>query len=164
MATVLLGACAPALDWREIKLGAADAMALFPCKPASHARELVLAGQRVTLTLYACQADEVTWGLAWADVVEPSQVAPALRALLDSTRLNLGQASLESRPFSPRGQTPNPASGRWSVQGRYPDGKAVTGQVAVFSRATVVFQATALGARPASDAADTYFDALKFGP
>jgi hypothetical protein len=36
--------------------------------------------------------------------------------------------------------------------------------VAVFSRGTVVFQATVLGVPQASEAADTYFNALKFGP
>ena len=63
-----------------------------------------------------------------------------------------------------KGQTPHPGSGRWSLEGRYPDGKPVLGQVAVFSRGTVVFQATALGVTPSSEAADTYFSGLRFEP
>ena len=159
-----LGACAPALDWREVRLGVAESVALFPCKPASHARELGLAGQQVKLTLHACQAGDATWGLAWADVGDPGRVSGALNALQEGARANLSGARADARAYSVKGQTPHPGSGRWNLEGRYPDGKPVSGQVAVFSRGTVVFQATVLGVPSASEAADTYFNALRFGP
>lgn len=164
MALATLAACAPSLDWREVRLGAAESVALFPCKPASHARELALAGQQVKLTLHACQAGEATWGLAWADVGDPGRVADALNALQEGARLNLSDAKAQARAYSVKGQTPHPGSGRWNLEGRYPDGRPVSGQVAVFSRGTVVFQATVLGVPQASEAADTYFNALRFGP
>lgn len=160
----LLAGCSPTLDWREVQVGAAQCVALFPCKPSSHARELTLAGQRVKLTLQACKAGGATWGLAWADVGEPAQVEAALQALKEGAQANLGDAKAQARPLSVKGQTPHLGSGRWSLEGRYPDGKPVVGQMAVFSRGTVVFQATALGVAPAAEAADTYFSALRFGP
>jgi hypothetical protein len=91
-------------------------------------------------------------------------VAAALQALQEGARVNLGDAKAQERPHTVKGQTPHPSSGRWVLDGRYPDGKPVSGQVAVFSRGTVVFQATVLGVTPASEAADTYFGALRFGP
>jgi hypothetical protein len=163
-AVAALAACAPALDWREVRVGAAESVALFPCKPAAHARELPLAGQLVKLTLHACQAAEATWGLAWADMGDPARVPAALQALQEGARVNLGDAKAQARPHVVKGQTPQPDSGRWNLEGRYPDGRPVTGQVAVFSRGTVVFQATVLGVTPASEAAEAYFTALKFGP
>ena len=159
-----LVACAPALDWREVRVGAAESVALFPCKPAAHARELLLAGQMVKLTLHACQAADATWGLAWADVGDPARVSAALQALQEGARVNLGDAKAQARPHTVKGQTPQRGSGRWILDGRYPDGKPVSGQVAVFSRGTVVFQATVLGVTPASEAAETYLGALRFGP
>jgi hypothetical protein len=159
-----LAGCSPALDWREVRVGAAQSVALFPCKPSAHARELTLAAQRVKLTLHACKAGEATWGLAWADVGEPARVEAALQALQEGARANLGDAKAQARPLGVKGQTPHPGSGRWSLEGRYPDGKPVLGQVAVFSRGTVVFQATALGVTPSSEAADTYFSGLRFEP
>ena len=164
VASAGLTACAPSLDWREVRVGAAESVALFPCKPAAHARELPLAGQQVKLTLHACQAGDATWGLAWADVGDPARVADALQALQEGVRANLSGARAQARPHSVKGQTPHPSSGRWSLEGRFPDGKPVTGQVAVFSRGTFVFQATALGVVEGSEAADTYFGALRFGP
>lgn len=162
LALVLAG-CAPTLDWREVRVGAAESVSLFPCKPAAHAREVSLGQQRVKLTLHACQAGGATWGLAWADVTDPAQVAPALRALLESARANLGEARVQARPFNAKGQTPHPAAGRWALQGRYPDGQAVSGHVAVFSRGTVVFQATVLGVADPSEPADTFLAGLRFG-
>jgi len=163
-ATTLLAACAPALDWREVRVGAADSVALFPCKAASHARLITLAGQQIKLTLHACQAGDATWGLAWADVGDPARVGPALQGLQAGTLLNLGQAQAQARPLAVKGQTPHPEAGLWSLEGRYPDGKPAVGQVAVFSRGTVVFQATALGVSASSEAAETFFGALRFGP
>ena len=159
-----LSACAPALDWREVRVGAADSVALFPCKVASHARLISLAGQQVKLTLHACQAGEVTWGLAWADVGDPARVGAALQGLKEGARVNLGQAQAQARPLAVKGLTPHPAAGLWSLEGRYPDGKSAQGQVAVFSRGTVVFQATALGVGAGAEAAETFFGALRFGP
>ena len=160
---VFVSACAPALDWREVRVGAADSVALFPCKAASHARLISLAGQQVKLTLHACQAGEATWGLAWADVGDPARVGAALQGLQEGARMNLGQARAQARPLTVKGQTPHPAAGLWSLEGRYPDGTSVVGQVAVFSRGTVVFQATALGVSASAEAAETFFGALRFG-
>jgi len=161
---LVFSACAPALDWREVRVGAAESVALFPCKAASHARVIALAGQQVKLTLHACQAGEATWGLAWADVGDPARVGAALQGLQEGARMNLGQAQAQARPLVVKGQTPHPSAGLWSLAGRYPDGKPAVGQVAVFSRGTVVFQATALGVSAGSEAAETFFTALRFGP
>jgi hypothetical protein len=45
-----------------------------------------------------------------------------------------------------------------------PDGRAVTEQLAVFTKGTKVFQATALGEKLESEAADTFFGGLRFAP
>jgi len=162
-ATALLAACAPALDWREVRVGAADSVALFPCKAASHARLITLAGQQIKLTLHACQAGDATWGLAWADVGDPTRVGAALQGLQEAARANLGGATAQARSLVVKGQTPHASAGLWSLDGRYPDGKPAMGQVAVFSRGTVVFQATALGLPASAEAVDTFFGALRFG-
>ena len=62
------------------------------------------------------------------------------------------------------GATPNPASQRVQFQGRMPDGRAVTEQVAVFAKGTRVFQAIALGDKLDAEAADTFFGSLRLAP
>jgi hypothetical protein len=160
---VWLGGCAPSLDWREVRIEGRDATALWPCKPAAHARMVRLAGPEVRLTLQACQADGMTFGLAAADVSDPSAVGPALRALRESSAGNLGAPAARALNLQVPGQTPQPEAGRAAYTGRRPDGKAVQAQVAVVSRGTVVYQATVLGDRVADEAAETFIASLKLG-
>ena len=154
-------ACTPALDWREVRPPGSGMVALFPCKPSAMTRGVSLAGQTVSLSLHACSAGGQTWGLAHADVVDPARVGAALRELRASAARNLGAAAGRPLPLAVVGATPHPASGREQIDGRAPDGKALAGQVAVFARGTLVFQATVLGATLPADAADTFFGALR---
>jgi hypothetical protein len=158
-----LVACAPALDWREVRIEGRDATVLWPCKPSAHARMVRLDGPEVRLTLQACQAGGMTFGLAWADMSDPSKVGPALRALRESSAGNLGAVTSRALPLRVPGQTPQPEAGRAGYSGRRPDGEAVQAQVAVVSRGTVVYQATVLGDRVADEAAETFISSLKLG-
>ena len=133
--TALLAACAPSLDWREVRVGAADSVALFPCKAASHARLINLAGQQIKLTLHACQAGDATWGLAWADVGDPARVGPALQGLQAGARMNLGQAQAQAGILAVKGRPPPPEAGSGGPGGQYPGGQPAGGQGAGFTRA-----------------------------
>ena len=159
-----LVACTPVLDWRDVRPDGAGIQLQFPCKPNGQSRDLLLAGQRVKLALHACAAGGLTWGLAVADVVDPALVGPALADLAASAAANLGSAASERLPMRVSGATPNGAAGRWRLTGRLPDGKAVQMQVAVFTRGTVVYQASVLGERIAEETAQTFFDTVRFSP
>ena len=158
----VLTACAPALDWRDVRPADAGVQLQFPCKPNSQSRQLVLAGARVNLGLHACAAGGLTWGLAVADVADPALVGPALAELAASAAANLGAAAGERLPLRVAGATPNDAAGLQRLNGKLPDGKAVQMQLAVFTHGTRVYQASVLGERVADDAARTFFDAVRF--
>ena len=158
-----LAGCSPALDWREVRVEDREAVLLLPCKPAAHARQVRLGEGPVKLTLQACQAAGMTWGVASADVGDPGRVAAALEALRASSAGNLGSQPGASLPLQVAGATPQPGSGRAAYVGRRPDGQPLQAQVAVFSRGTVVYQATVLGERLSAEAAETFFGSLKLG-
>lgn len=164
LALVTLAGCAPALDWRDVRPEGAGLQMQFPCKPNGQSRDLNLAGQRVNLVLHACAAGGLTWGLAVADVSDPARVGPALAELATSAAANLGAAAGETLPLRVVGATPSDAAGRQRLTGKLPDGKAVQMQVAVFTRGTLVYQASVLGAAVGDDAAQTFFDAVRFSP
>lgn len=157
-------ACSAALDWREVRPSGSDLVALFPCKPASHARQVALAGAPVRTTLYACSTGGATWAISFADVQDPARVAPALVALRQAAAGNVGAAVGKSLDLRVAGATPNPEAGRSVLNGRYPDGRVVQMQSAVFARGTVVYQATALGERLDADALDTFYSSLRLSP
>lgn len=163
----LLVACSPALDWRELRPAGAGVVALFPCKPASHARRLMLAGTTVTMTLHACTADGVTWALAHADLGDPALVADALTGLRDAASANLGPGQAQNMPARSghvSGATPNRQAGRVVIEGRLPDGSAVQEQQLLFVRGTTVLQATAIGARLDGQALEAFFGGLRVLP
>jgi hypothetical protein len=160
-AVLLLAACSPALDWRELRPADSGAVAMFPCRPTSHARKLRLAGGEVLLTLHACTADDVTWALATADLVDPARVGPALEELRRSAAGNIGAQTPQELPFTVAGATPNPASGRLALSGQRSDGQVVQEQVAVFAKGTRVFQATAIGAQLPAAGLAVFFSGLR---
>ena len=90
--TLLMAGCSPALDWREVRPADTGAQLLLPCKPASHARELTLAGQKVRMVLHACRAADTTWAVAWAELADPARTGPALAELKASAAANVGES------------------------------------------------------------------------
>lgn len=160
---VLVG-CSPALDWREVRPADSQARLLMPCKPSAQERRVTLAGQTVRLLLHACAAGGQTWGLAFADLGDPTRVAAAMAELGASAAGNIGAASSRSAPIQVPGATPSPASQRFLLRGARPDGQPLQMHLAVFTHGTRVFQASALGEQVPDEAAETFFNALRIQP
>jgi hypothetical protein len=163
-AALLLAACAPALDWRDVRPEGSGVTLLMPCKPTAQQRRLPLAGVVVRLSLQACSADGQTWGIAHADVEDPARVAAALAELRASAAANIAAGAVEPLPLQVPGATPQAGSERVRLDGQLPDGRPVQAQVAVFAQGTRVFQVTALGERLPDEAAETFFGSVRFAP
>lgn len=165
LAAGTLVACAPALDWREVRPAGANVQVQLPCKPASHARQVMLAGASVEMALYACSADGVTYALSHADLGDPARVGPALEALARSALANLGAAAPRSSVAAGvEGMTPNPQSLRLEFDGRLPDGRPAVETAVMFAYGTRVYQATALGERLDPNAVGTFLGSLRVRP
>jgi len=161
-AAVLLAACSPALNWREVRPEGSDAVVMFPCKPQRLARVLLLAGNPVEMHLSSCTAEGVTYALSDAAVDSPVQAGPALRALSAAAANNIGAAAdAASAPLAIPGMTPNDAARRWSLQGRGADDKPVREELAVFTRGRRVYQATIVGPAIDTEAAGTFFSSIQ---
>lgn len=172
LALCTMWACSPELDWREARTEAAGLRASFPCRPDKQVRLMPLAGAPVQLALQVCKAAGWTFAVSHTDVTNPARVGPALIALREALRANVAASTLgtASASWQVPGMTPQPAGGRWSFEGRLPDGAKLQVETAVFSRGTHVVQATLLG--PVADeagakrfsegAAQPFFDGLRF--
>jgi hypothetical protein len=156
-------ACSPTLDWRELHPRGSGAQLLFPCKPQSHTRTLQLAGASVSLSLHACNAGDMTFALAAADVGDAARVPAALQELREAAQRNLGGGGQPLGMPRIQGMTPQPQAQRVRVQGRMPDGSAVQEQVLVFARDTRVYQASVLGAALDAEAVETFFSSIRLG-
>jgi hypothetical protein len=169
-ATLWLSACAPALDWRELRVPDVPLQALFPCKPSAQERRVRLVNQPVRMLLLACEAGGMTWGLAHADVGDPALTTAAQAEWLAAAAGNIKSAAVAGSPPARRqallvsGATPHEASARALLVGQRPDGRAVQMQVGVFVYGSRVHQATVLGPVVSAEAADTFFSGLQFRP
>lgn len=158
-------ACAPDLNWREVRPEDSGLAVLLPCKPAGHARRLHLAGTAVEMSLFACSAGGATYAVGFADVGQPQLVGRALEELAVAAARNIGSTgSGAAAALRVEGMTPQPQAGRQALSGRLSDGQRVDEQVAVFARGTHVYQATVVGARLDADAIDSFFGSLRLLP
>lgn len=140
-------------------------MLSLPCKPTPQTRTVLLAGQNVRLSLHACSAGGQTWALAFADIGDPTRTGAALVELRESAAANLAAGPLQAGPaLAVAGATPHAESGRWVLHGRLPDGKAIREEMAVFTRGTLVFQATVLGETLPPEAVATFFESMRVPP
>lgn len=163
-ASLTLGACSLALDWREVRPVDSAVQVMFPCKPASHAREMNLAQQRTKVTLYACEAAGMTFAVAFAPIEDPGRVTQALQDWRQAAEQNLGAARAQMREFAVPGQTPNPQAGHFVIQGQRPDGTPMTSHVLLAVKGTQVIQATVLGTALDVSAVDTYLTSVRLLP
>jgi hypothetical protein len=155
-------ACTPTLDWREVRPEGSGLAAMFPCRPAANARRLALAGVAVEMTLYACATGGVTYAVGFADIGQPQLVGPALVEMAAAAARNIDATVAPAvSALQVAGMTPNPQAGQRVIEGRLPDGRRVTEQMALFARGTRIFQATMVGAKLNAEATETFFGALR---
>lgn len=159
-----LAACAPELNWRDWQSDEVSVRQAFPCKPVRQQRQVQIASRRLTLVMQVCDAAGVSWALSHATVDEPGAVNAVLEAMGQSAAANLGASAQGPQAQRVAGSTPQPAAGVLRISGRTPDGKPMDMATSLFSRGTVVFQATALGPVLPRDAVDTFLQSSRVGP
>lgn len=162
--TLLLAACTLELDWREVRPAGTSVQALLPCKPASHARRVTLAGAEVEMTLHACRAADATWAVAHADLGDPARVTGALDELAQAAQRNVGSVKATPQPATVPGMTPNPSARAWRIEGRLPDGRGVAATVVLFVHGTRIVQASVIAERTDAAALATFVESLRVLP
>jgi len=161
--SVLLG-CSPTFDWRDVCPAGAGVQLLFPCKPATEARSIELAGHPVRMTMVACRTGGSTFGFAFADAGEASRVPPVIAALRAAQASNFGAPARPLGPTVVPGANPVPAPQRFEIDGRLPDGTLVRQQLVYFARGTQVYQAAVMGPIQGGDAAGIFFEGIRSTP
>lgn len=183
---VLTSGCSPSLNWRQVKLEAADGLiALFPCKPDAHVREMAWPGVSapVAVHLLSCQTEEGTWAVSYLTLPDAALVPSALDEWTAMMRRNLGAAGqMAGQRGAPVEKdlgaiqvphmTPMPQARGWQFQAQRPDGLGRPMDMDIrtwhFSHGMTVFQASVW--RPAvvvkgqssEDVAEAFFRGLQF--
>lgn len=117
-----LGACTPALDWREVQAGAMPLKALLPCKPDAGDRVVTLDAHQVDMHLLGCKAAGALYVIGWVALDSPGRIGATLGAWQDSTLAHVGITPGPDAPagstFLPPGALALPQSRRIDAQGR----------------------------------------------
>lgn len=169
IALAALAGCTPRLDWREVRPEGAGVLAMFPCKPALLSRPAAAPGEigpLAAMGLASCEANGMSFSLAWTEVSDPTLLNQALLEMRESlqTRLQAEAGPLQS--LSIAAATPNPQAGQQSLLVRR-EGRLQPGRLAVFARGLRVYQLLLLGARSeaqAEQAWDNFAGALRLEP
>ena len=157
-----LAACAPEANWREFNAEASGVVTMFPCRPDHHARPLRVAGSQVRMEMLVCAAAGSTFALGFLDVTDPARVQATLGEMRSIALANVHGAAPQLALARIPGMTPNSQAVRLSMGGTLPDGGAIHVHAAFFAKGLRVYQATVIGAAPAPQLVETFFDGLKF--
>ncbi|OZI77978.1 hypothetical protein CAL22_01865 [Bordetella genomosp. 12] len=88
-ACVLLAACSPRYDWRELDVADGRLRAAFPAKVQTDSRDLVLAGQALRFSLTSARVEGAVFAVGYAHLPEALRGQPAARALGEALRRGL---------------------------------------------------------------------------
>jgi hypothetical protein len=160
---LLLCACTPALNWREVRLESADGSTLkaaLPCKPDTATRRQQLANIQVELSMMGCVANETTFTLSRIPVSNPLEASKVLAAWQAA-----GVSNVKAKPASMVAATVSGA-GAWPAATRVSlDGAATQAHMIWFAKQAgtdvTLYQAALYGKKPSNEAITTFFESLQ---
>lgn len=78
---LLLAACSPRYNWREVRSNDARFTVLLPAKPATLTRPVSLGGAPVAMTMTAAEVDGVAFAVGSAELADAASADAALEAM-----------------------------------------------------------------------------------
>lgn len=164
-AVIVLSACSPAYDWREVRGTDAPYVVLLPAKPATHSRAINLDGIPLVMTMTGAEVNGVTFAIGSATL--PYQTTPqaALNAMKTGLVNNIeGKIRTEKSSLIAGNSVP---SIEIEAVGT-PGGKTAGQPKILFARFVEkdrrIYQAVVVGQEKTveRDTVDTFFSSFKF--
>jgi hypothetical protein len=159
---LLLSACSPALNWRDVRTEDTGLGFLMPCKPDAAKKILPMGAQIAELKLLSCNAGNATFAVASADIANQAATSAVLAQWQAAALANIhAEPSAVSSPFKLLGASSEPAAVLVKAQGKRPDGAPTSSQTVYFAQGSRVFQAVIYAEKITPEAAQTFFSSLK---
>ena len=158
---ILLQACSPSLNWREVRLGGGELKAVLPCKPDQAQRRQSLAGYEIELAMLGCEAGGALYAISVAELGTPAQ-AQQVQAQWQTNLLATLQAQGASRQaYAIRGANAQPEALQLQASGRAADGRALTVQAVWFMRGTRLYHAAVYAERLTAEMSEPFFSGME---
>ena len=159
---LLLAACNPTLNWREVRAEPTTLSLLLPCKPDRGARTVPFAGRDTELTMLGCDAGGATFAVAHAEIADPARAPEVVAQWRAATLANMRGRVTAEQPLPVAGAGAAVPPLRATASGQRANGRAVQSQMAYFAQGRRVYQAVVYADMLASEATDTFFACLRF--
>ena len=161
---LLASGCSPKLNWRDVAPGNSGLTLLLPCKPDQGEKIVPLGGRPTKMTMMGCDAGGATFAVAVADLGDTPNVPVVLSQwkTLTLTNMKATQTTTQSRPLRVPGASSEPAPVLVLAQGLRPDGSAVNGWAAYFTKGSQVVQVVMYATAVEPVAAEIFFASIKF--
>lgn len=159
---MLLAACSPKYDWREVHASQGQYVVAFPAKPSTETRNTQLAGKTVSMTMSSSQVDGVTFAVASTIMPDAAQALAALPVLKQGLLGNIkGQLQQESVPRLSQGEGVQiRAAGSQQQHGKT---QAIMIHARFIAHKQFVYQLVVMGPsnKIVADSIDTFFTSFK---
>jgi hypothetical protein len=164
MVLLVAAGCSPQLNWRDVQPGNSGLKLLLPCKPDQGDKIVPLGGRPTKMTMMGCDAGGATFAVALADLGDTPNLPEVLAQwqALTLDNMKAAPATTQSRMLRVPGASEEPAPVLVVAQGQRPDGSAVNGWAAYFSKGSQVVQVVMYASAIEPVAAEIYFSSLKF--
>jgi hypothetical protein len=158
-ALLMVAACTPTFNWREVPVQSTGLRATFPCKPDQADRPMEYApGRRIVVHALGCETGGASFAVLHGDIGQPGELAAVL-AQWKQASLAASKSRIEKEDaYTPGGALALPGSTMTRASGQHADGSAVQSQSAYFARGTEVFEADRLEA----EMTQPFFAGLRF--
>jgi len=159
--SLLLAACSPSLNWREVPLAGGELKALLPCKPDKASRKQSLAAQELDITMLGCEAGGALYAVSMAELGAPDR-ALAVQVQWQANLLgNMQATSSANSSFAIKGAAPQLDPVRLTAAGVGPDGRRVQAQGVWFARGAHLYHAVIYAERISAEMSEPFFGGLE---
>lgn len=158
---LLLSACSPTFNWREVRVPDTALAMMLPCKPDAVTRAVDMGPVKVDLYMQGCEAGRATFAVA--TVLLPSG-APPVNHMLDQWRAaNLLAMQATQPQITSQGVAGliAPPAQKVIAHGLTAQGKSVESHALYFQHGNRMLYAVILADRVTADMADNFFSGLR---
>jgi len=158
---LLLTACSPTLNWREVRPGG-ELKALLPCKPDQGSRRQSLAGREIEVQMLGCEAAGALYAVSVAELGDARHAALAVQVQWQANLLGNMQASAStSSAWALKGANAMLEPVRLKARGLQPDGRPVAAEAVWFAQGTRLYHAVIYAERITEQMSEPFFSGLE---
>lgn len=164
MLLLMLTACSPEMDWRNVGFEGSTLKVQLPCKPDRTTRRVTMGGSNVELQVAGCERGATMMAVMTAQLPQGADASAILEGWQRITLEHVHAQVDQREPWTRKGMMPLPTSAQMKAHGQRPDGRgvqmqAVWGAFAQGEHMQIV-HAVVYADKLAEEPAATLFDAI----